>query len=105
MVNPARSAAVNVHVPLPLFIPLLRLAPFGTPEIVTLKISEPLLLLSADVMESGIAVSSLPLAAATDNVGASAMPPTTMLIAVGAVLALVPFSDDVATTERFNVPL
>ena len=73
MVNPVRSSALRVQLPSPLSVPALRIAPLGTPAIVTDEIlSEPSVSVKAAPISKAIAVSSSPVAACGSSVGASA---------------------------------
>ena len=71
-VRPSSWSGDRVQVPSPLSVPADRLAPAGTPEIVTLRTSEPSWSVRPEVIFSAMAVSSSPAAAATSSVGASA---------------------------------
>ena len=75
-------------------VPADRVAPSGTPEMVTLSVSEPSVSVSSDEIVSGIAVSSLPVASSTTRVGASASGSTETAI-VPVVVAVSPFSPSV----------
>ena len=76
MVNPASWAGVSVQEPFPLSVPAESVAPAGTPEMVTDRLSEPSLSTLSILMDSGMGVSSCPAAPATEGVatitGASA---------------------------------
>ena len=95
IVSPASCAGVSVHTPPPVSVPADRLAPEGTPEIVIASDSPGSV--TAEAIESGIAVSSLPLASATVSVGASATPVTVTSI-VSTVFAVSAPSVEVAVT-------
>src|SRR5262249_31166438 len=96
--------AVSVQDPSGLCVPAERLAPAGTPVMATDNVSEPSVSFSPALICNAMAVSSLPAAACTDSVGASAMPDT-VRGSVAVVLAVVPFSDDVAVTVKAVAPL
>ena len=53
-------------------VPADRIAPAGTPEMVTLSVSEPSASDRPEAISNGMAVSSVPEASATSRVGASA---------------------------------
>ena len=72
MVRPESWPWVRVQVPSPLSVPADRLAPVGTPETTTDRLSEPSVSVSAEVMSRVIAVSSLPETSLAVTVGASA---------------------------------
>src|ERR1700760_4290623 len=90
-VKPARSPGANDHDPSGLSVPWLSVAPAGTPVIVRVNVSDPSGSLEDAVMESGIAVSSLPDAAPTERLGVLATAATAMLNG-WSTDAVVPFS-------------
>ena len=101
IVNPLNSAVVNSHTPLPWLVPAESVAPVGTSEIVTLKLSEESVSTRLGDMVRAIAVSSLPLAVFVRlNVGVSATAITltsivSVLVAVSALLDSVEVTDTV----------
>ncbi len=102
IVRPFRSVADSVQLPSPLSVPADKVAPSGTPLIVTERTSE--LSVKPASISSAIAVSSEPLASETSNVGASATPATSTVIVSVAVAMSLP-SADWAVTVRSNDPL
>ena len=70
--QPGELRRVSVQLPPPLLVPADSAAPVGTPEMLIDRLSEPSVSVSAEEIDSGIAVSSLPEAAATASDGASA---------------------------------
>ena len=85
IVRPSRSPDDSVHVLSPLSVPADRVAPSGTPEIVTVSVS--LESVSPASISSAIALSSEPLAFETSSVGRSASP-ITSTITVSETLAI-----------------
>jgi len=71
-------------------MPALSTAPVGTPEILIERVSEPSVSVSEELMESGIAESSSPLAGETVKFGASATALTVTRIE-SLVVAVSPF--------------
>ena len=98
-VRPESCAGVSVQMPPPWSLPADKLAPAGTPETVTARLSEPSVSVSAEDIVSGIAASSSPVASATVSVGASATGSTVTLI-VSAMEAVSEPSVEVAVTVR-----
>ena len=94
-------SGVRVQEPSPLSVPALRLAPSGTPLIVSDNVSDPSVSVSADEISSVMALSSAPAASLTSIVGASATPvsETFKIDSVEAVLPL-DSSVDVTVTVR-----
>ena len=102
IVKPSSWSELRVQVPSPLSVPADRVAPSGTPLIVTVRVSE----LSARPasMSRAMAESSLPEASLTSSIGASATPVTSTVMLSVAVATSEP-SADVAVTPRSNEPL
>ena len=88
--------------PSPLSVPADRVAPSGTPEIVTVRVSE--LSVRPELISSAIALSSEPLASDVSSAGASATPATSTVIEPEVVATSSP-SADCAVTSRSNEPL
>ncbi len=68
------ESSLTVHDPSPLSVPDESVAPSGTPETITDRLSEPSVSVRAEAMESGMAVPSSPSASETARLGASATP-------------------------------
>ena len=77
--------------PSPLSVPADKLAPSGTPEMVTVNVSE--LSVRPASISSAIALSSEPLASDVSNVGASATPATSTVIEPDVVATSSPSAD------------
>ncbi len=88
--------------PSPLSVPADRVAPCGTPLIVTLRTSE--LSVRPASISSAIALSSDPLASDTSNVGASAIPATSTVISSTTTALSVPSVVE-TDTVRSKLPL
>ena len=97
MVRPVSWAVVKVQLPSPLSLPAESVAPVGTPEITTDRLSE--LSLRAEDIVSEIAASSLPEVSATVRLAVSATPETETLTVPTLWLLSLP-SVDVAVTVR-----
>ena len=102
MLKPSSWSELSVHVPSPLSVPADKVAPSGTPEIVTVSVS--LESVRPASISSAIALSSLPEASDTSSVGASATPVTSTVM-LSVVVATSEPSADVAVTPRSNDPL
>ena len=101
IVRPSRSSDSNVQVPSPLSVPADKVAPSGTPEIVTVRTS--LESVRAASISSAIALSSVPDASATSSVGASATPATSTVM-VSLTLATFSPSADWAMMPKSKLP-
>ena len=99
MLRPDSCAEVSVQLPSPLSVPADRVAPVGTPEMTIPRLSEPSVSVRAEDRLNEIAVSSLPEAAATLNVGVSATG-LTVTLRVWTLSAVEPASVAVAVTVR-----
>ena len=93
-----RSLPSIVQVPLPLSVPSERVAPVGTPEMVTLRVSEPSVSVRAAVIETPIASPSSPSPPVAEIVVSSATPTTL----TGTSTCVVPPSVDVASIVRLK---
>src|SRR5690606_11276843 len=102
-VRPANCAGVKVQMPGAVSVPAERIAPSGTPEIVTDRLSDPSSSFKAAAISSAIALSSSPAASEVVMSGASASGATTTST-VAVVLAVSPFSPsvDVAVTVSWK---
>ncbi len=104
--RPESWSAVSVQVPSRLSVPALSVAPFGRPEMVTARLSEPSVSASAADRSSAIALSSLPAALPALSEGASATAATmTEKLAVVATVSPLPISVEVAEMLSGMVPL
>ncbi|MFO0450458.1 MAG: hypothetical protein ACK52I_17660, partial [Pseudomonadota bacterium] len=99
--SPAICAAVRAQTPPPRLVPLFRVAPPGTPEICSARLSEPSRSVRAEEMDSGIELPAFPLAAVTPRLGVSATA-STVTRSVALVAAVLPpgVSVAVAVTVR-----
>src|SRR6218665_3872844 len=103
IVRPTSCAARSVQLPLALRIPADRLAPAGRFEMLIDSVPCKSTGASAAEMASGTGTSSIPTAACTANTGVSATDATDT-DSDAPVLAVVPFSCDVAVTVRATLP-
>ena len=105
-VRPLRSPPVRVQLPSPLSVPAERVAPVGTPLMVTTWVSEPSVSTVSAMIPSGIAVSSSPLTSSAVRTMSSMTASTvTVKLEPVEVLSSVPSSEAVATTVSSKVPL
>ena len=104
--RPLNWPGVRVQLPSALWVPADRVAPSGTPVMVTWSSVSPVTSDRWASMVSGMALSSLPVAAVGMTMGASATPVTVTDRVAGADTAVEPFSrsTEVAVTLRVMVP-
>ena len=97
IVRPVSCVGVSVTDPSGFTVPVDKVAPAGMSETVTVRVSEPSMSVSAEVMSRAIAVSSVPEAVFTVRVGASASP-VTETASVSLTVAVSPDSVSVVVT-------